>query len=150
MAQLFEFQLSQLSRALQDTQHASAAGYLDLATVNLFQSPLVINEGLTVAACHAAVATYTGYAAVVITWATPSVARDGSVEVISQAITFRPTDAVTPNVIYGVFILDTTGDFLYFAGNFDNAPLPMQNADQLIRCTVRYRPATNSLILSFD
>ncbi len=150
MDPLFEFQVSQLDRALGDTQAATAAGYLHLSTVQLFQNPLAINQALTVAECNAAVATFSGYAATVLTWNTPTVAADGTVEVLSQAITFQPTDAVTPNIIYGVFITDSAGTHLLFAAQFANGPKPMQNALQVIRMTIRFRPATNSMVASFD
>ena len=151
MDPLFEFQQSQLDRALGDTQASvTAAGYLHLGLVKLFQNPLAINQSLTLAEVNAAIATYTGYADVAMTLGAPTVAADGTVEVLSQAITWQASDAVAPNIIYGVAITDAAGTHLFFAAQFAGGPKPLQTALQVIRMTIRYRPATQSVVASFD
>lgn len=148
MAILTENQASQLARALQDTQAATAAGYLHLAHLHLYQSPIAILPTTPLATFSAAVATFTGYADQALVWDVPGVADDGTVECVATPLIFRPTDAVTPNIIYGAYITDTAGANLYIFGEFDGAPLPMQNALQQIIVVVRYRPATDSIVIT--
>lgn len=82
--------------------------------------------------------TYTGHGNEQITWLTPSIADDGTPEVIGTAGEFRPTDDVTPNSVYGVLIVTSGGD-LVEAGRFEDAPLPMQSDTDAILITVRLR-----------
>lgn len=141
METLFEFQASQLARAADDI-----AGYLTGVKVGLTQSAVNIDEGTTLAELTAAVATYTGYASVTVVWDDPSVADDGTVEVTSEEIVFRPTAPTTiGNQVYNLYIVNTGGTILYFAVLLSTAPIPMEsNLDQL-KVTLRYRPATNSV-----
>jgi hypothetical protein len=143
VADLFEYEASLLARANADT-----TGYLKLATVDLYQTDVDIGSGNTVADFTASVATYVGYAQGVLAWDAASVADDGTVECVSAAITFRPTDATTPNVIYGCFIRGATGGTLLFAGRFDGAPLDMSDAVHQIVLTVRYRPDATSIAVT--
>jgi hypothetical protein len=145
MASLTEFQTATLARAANDV-----AGFLAGCKIALYQSPIDILPSTPLATFSAAEATYTGYAQVTLVYATPSVADDGTVEVVAHPITFRASDAVTPNIIYGCFVVDSTGAILYYAGQFDGAPLPLQNALQLIIVTLRYRPATNSIVCTLS
>lgn len=142
---LLEFQLSQLDRAAADI-----AGYLLGIKANLYQTPVAISQSTPLSAFTAAVATFTGYTAHVVTWDTPSVADDGTVEVLGSFVAWRPTDGVTPNVIWGVYITDGAGALLYFAGQFEDAPLPMGGALDQITIVMRYRPADKSLIVTIS
>jgi hypothetical protein len=81
-------------------------------------------------------ADYTGYAAEAVTWLAPSVADDGSIELVGLVGEFRPTDAVTPNVIFGLLLRNAGGDIL-FAARFDAAPLSMGSALNSIVVTIR-------------
>lgn len=139
---LREFQKSKLLRAAD-----SIAASLLAAKLGLYQTLIDIAPDTPLATFTAAIATYAGYATATLTWGTPSVADDGTVESLSASVTFRPTDAVTPNAIYGLWIMDSTSTFLLFAGQFDGAPLPMQSALQIIRLTVRFRPADNTTVV---
>ena len=65
-------------------------------------------------------------------------------------MTFEASDAVTPNIIYGIALVDSTDTNLYFAGAFQGGPKPLQTALQVIRMTIRFRPATQSVVVSFD
>jgi hypothetical protein len=140
---LFEYQLSQLDRAANDV-----AGLLAGVKLGLYQTPIDILPTTPLSTFTADKATFTSYVKTALVWDTPSVADDGTVEVVSHSITFRPTDAVNPNQIYGCWIEDSTAAFLYYAGQFDGAPLPMVNALQQIIVTVRWRPASNSLVVT--
>lgn len=141
---LTEFRQMTLERALLDT---TTAGGLVAGLIDLYQTPIAITQLTPLATFTAAVATYVGYAQGVITWALPSVSVDGNVEVVGTVPVFRPTNAVTPNQIYGAYItLAVSGD-LAFAAQFDTAPLPMISNLDLIELTVRYRPASQSLIV---
>jgi hypothetical protein len=145
MAVLFEFQVSQLARGGDDI-----AGILTGALVGLYQAAIDINSSNTLATFTGVVATYNTYAAQAITWDAGSVAQDGTVEFVGAALTFRPTDAVTPNQIWGLYITDTTAAFLLFAGQFDGAPLPMVSTLNQIIIHVRYRPATGTVVVQIN
>lgn len=145
MAVAFEYQVAQLARAANDV-----AGILTGALVGLYQTVIDINPSNVVATFTAGECDYNTYAEQALVWADPSVADDGTVEVVAAALIFRPTDAVTPNVTWGMFILDTTAAFLLFAGQFDGAPLPLQSALQQVILTVRYRPATGSIVVQVN
>lgn len=138
--ELTEFQASQLARAADDI-----AGYLDGLKVDLYQTAIAFGPTTPLATFTAAVCTYTGYAQGVVTWSTPTLADDGTVEVLGTLPVWRPTDGVTPNVAWGIYAHSGVGSVLYFAGQFDGAPLPMQSALQQITVTLRYRPATRTL-----
>lgn len=140
---LLEFQASQLARATDDV-----AGTLLGLKADLYQEPVDITPATPLATFTAVIANYTGYAQGAVTWEVPSVADDGTVEVIGNFAVWRPTDAVTPNNIWGIFFRAAIGGALLFAGQFDGAPLPMANALQQIAITLRYRPATNSVVVT--
>lgn len=83
-------------------------------------------------------ASFTGYAEKSITWLEPSVADDGTPELVGTVTEWRPTDAVTPETIY-ILLLKTSGGALYAAGRFDGAPLPMAGPLDQIIPTIRIR-----------
>ncbi len=144
---LVETQKSQLDRGLSDTVSPAAVGSLFGAKINLFQTQIPISPDTPLVDLDAAVCDYTGYAQGTIVWQAPSVADDGTVEVVGTCAVFRPTDAVVPNNAWGLYIQDTTATYLYYLGQFDQAPLPMSSALQSITVTIRYRPATNSIVV---
>jgi len=82
--------------------------------------------------------TYTGYAAEAVTWLAPSVSDDGQVEIIGTAGEFRPTDAVTPNTVYGMLVTDGVTK-VHYAARFPDGPLPMEDALDAILLTLRAR-----------
>jgi len=88
--------------------------------------------------------TYTGHADKLITWLAPSIADDGSPECIGTVPEFRPTDAVVPNTVYGMIIIDS-GSVMFEGGRFEDAPLPMESALDSILVTVRLRFLDNSI-----
>jgi hypothetical protein len=140
---LIEFQASLLGRAADDV---AVGATLNGAKVHLTKGSVDINPDTTVAELDAVECDYTGYAATAIVWGTPVVADDGNVEVICTQQTYQPTDAVTPNVVYAVYITDTTSAILYFAGVIPDGPLPMGTALDQIKINVRYRPQGPSLV----
>lgn len=140
---LTEFQGSQLARALADT---IAGGPLLGLLVDLYQTPIAITPLTPLATFLAAIATFVGYAQGTVTWALPSVADSGEVEVVGSLATWRPTNSVTPNQIYGAYASLAAGPTLALAGQFDTAPLPMVSNLDLIIATVRYRPSGTSMI----
>lgn len=139
--QLNEYQASQLARAAADV-----AGYLAAMKVDLYQTDIDLATFPPIATFTAEIANFTGYAQGVVTWDTPSVADDGTVEVLGAVPQWRPTDAVTPNNVYGIFCRAAAGGgALLFTGRFDDAPEPMASALDQITITIRYRPADRSL-----
>lgn len=117
-------------------------GTLDGAQVRLFVNDVQPVRGSVVG--DFTETNYTGHADEDITWLAPTVADDGHVEVIGTVGEFRPTDGVTPNVVYGAVILDSGGAVM-MGGRFDDAPLPMNSALDNIVLTVRFRPFDGSI-----
>lgn len=144
MSTLTEFQQATLDRALADTKALSP--FVGLKA-DLCQVDVPINQATLLATLVAGIATYTGYAQGVVTWALPSVSAEGIVEVVGTMTVFRPTDGVTPNVIYVIYFTESVSGALAFAQRFDNAPLSMGSALNQIEVTIRYRPATQSIIV---
>jgi len=107
------------------------AGFLAGAEIHLYKNNLVFDPATTEIG-DLVEADYAGYAAVVVTWGAASVSDAGDVETIGSAQTWRPTNSVTPNDIYGFFIDDGAG-VLLAGGYFDGAPLPMNSALDVIR-----------------
>jgi hypothetical protein len=143
MTILLEFQVSQIARCADDI-----AGYLTGAKLHLTLAAVDINPGTTLAALHAEEATYATYLAQVLLWDVPTVSSDGTVESVATPLVFRPTDNVTPNQIYAVYITDGASAILYFAKQLDEAPVPMTSPlDQMV-ITVRFRPATQSIVVT--
>lgn len=140
MANLIEFQASQLARAAADV-----ADYLADLKVHLTRAELLITPETVVGDLTAIEATYTGYALETVVWLDPSVSDDGVVEVVSTPMEFRPTGTTVTNVIWACYCLAAVGGALLFAGQLDGAPIPMASALNSLILTIRYRPATNSL-----
>lgn len=140
---LIESTDSLLARAADDV-----AGTLAGAKVHMYETDLTLEPTLpSLADFVAAVATYTGYAAATITWGTPSIADDGTVEVVGTVPAFRPSADVAGKSVWGIWITDTTSATLLFAGQYDEAPLPMAATTDEILLVVRYRPADTSLVV---
>lgn len=148
MTLLLEFQAATLARAENDIEAGpGTAGFLNGAELCFTKSELDITPATLIGALTAIQADYTGYAPQALVWADPSVADDNTVEVTADPLVFRPTDAVTPNQLYAGFITNAAGTVLYFARQMDEAPVPMESAlDQLI-AVVRYRPATQTVLI---
>lgn len=144
MSTLFEFQDSQVSRAVESTV---VTGYLAGATVDLYQAEIAINQTTPLSEFTSNLANYTGYAQGAITWGPATVADDGTVEILGTVPEFRPTGTAVTNTIWGLFIRDAGGTALYFAGQFDGAPLPMGSTLDSILLTLRFRPATQSVVV---
>lgn len=141
---LFEFPQSQEDRASADV--ADTTGPYDGLSVDLFQVNIDINKNTPIAAFTDAVADYSGYAAGAITWETVSIADDGIVEVLGTVPVFKPTGTTVSNTIYGLYILNVGGTAVYFAGLFDE-PIGMGELTDRILLTIRYRPATNTVVV---
>lgn len=130
-----------------DVATAEIAGTLDGALLCLTKTSATLDKDTTLAALELIEADYNTYARTAIIWGDPSVSDDGQVEVVGSVAEFRPTDALAPNQVFGVFILDTTEAKVYFVGALDGAPLGMNTTLDSLILTVRYRPATRSLIV---
>ena len=127
----------------------SIAGKFAGLKADLYKTDVALNPWPGDAALIAAVANFAGYAQGVVTWGTPSQADDGTYEVVGTFPVWRPTDGVTPNNCYGIYF-STTGmsPVIMGAARFDNAPLPMDSALRTITVVIRYRPQTNTLVIS--
>jgi len=117
--------------ALTDT-----GGLLDGALIRLYVND--VQPVVTSVAADFDPTTYTGHADKLITWLAPSIADDGSPEVIGTVPEFRPTDGVVPNTVFGALLIDS-GFVMMEGGRFEDAPLPMESATDAIVITVRLR-----------
>jgi hypothetical protein len=145
---LIESQASQLGRALNDTgpNTGPLAGILNANKVHLGQSNLAITPTTTYATLSGQEAGFGGYTAQSLVWDVPSTAADGTVEVASTPVVFRPTDSSEDDSIYNIWVSDSGSAVWHLAGVIQGGPLPMGTAlDQMI-VTLRFRPATNSLV----
>lgn len=145
--ELFEFNASELARALRDTNAGSPLVGLK---VDLTKESVPITSETVIGDLTAVIANFAGYAQGVVTWDLPSISSDGTVEVVGNLAVWRPTDGVTPNNIYNIYMTGGVSGDLLFAGLLDDAPVPMTNALSQLLVTVRYRPATKSLVVSID
>lgn len=114
-----------------------AAGSLAGAELHLYTNNLVFDP-TTVVIGDLTEATFNTYAAVALTWDAPSVSDDGHAEIMSQQVTFRPTDALVPEDVYGFYVTDAGGD-LIAGGTFDGGPLPMRSTLDVSKMTLVYR-----------
>lgn len=121
------------------TGNATTGGTFYHAMCGLYQTNLTITPSMVKADIDSSSATFAGYGADTITWGAPTRSDDGFIESIGTMPAFRPTDSVTPNNIWGLYVWDRA-DNLIFAGPFDNAPLPMASPLDQITQTLRYRP----------
>jgi hypothetical protein len=124
----------------------ATGGPLALATLDLEQDTQAWDT-VTLADLVAGKATYTGYVQGVITWLAPSVADDGTPEIVGTIPEFRPTDSVTPNTIYGVYILNAGGTKVYFAGPMNSGPVPMGGVLDSLLITLRIRVTAQGLLV---
>lgn len=129
-----------------DVTADAIAGVLTANKVALFQSNTVPTPATVIG--DYTQATYSGYALEAITWSAPTLADDGSVEVIGILGEFRPTSSVVQNTIYGLLLVDTTGLILYAAARFDDAPLPMNSVLDAIVPTIRVRITPGGLVVT--
>lgn len=119
------------------------AGVLTTAKCKLFQNNYTPTPSSVVADFTAA--TYVGNATATLTFDAPSVSDDGHVETHATPAAWRPTNGVTPNTIYGLYITDTTGADLLFACRFDGAPLPMNDSLDVIITVITLRLAGSGI-----
>jgi hypothetical protein len=131
-----------LAVALIGSETASAAGPLAGAVLRLTQVEVNPARNTTLAALNADTCTFTGYGDETITWQLPSIADDGNVEVLSNPITYRPSDSAAPNNVYDAYIVNAAKSAWYLAGTVDGAPVPMEDALHTLTITVRWRPST--------
>lgn len=148
MTPLLEFQIATLDRATNDIQAAAGvAGFLNAAKLHWTKEIIDINEDTTLAELDAIEADYDGYAAQTLVWGPPTVADDNTVEVVSVAQIYTPTGATTPNQLYAAYIDNSGGTKVYFARQANEAPIPMNDALDTMTVVVRYRPASDTMLV---
>jgi len=87
---------------------------------------------------------YTGYARQAVTWNEPSVADDGTVEVVGTVPEFRPTGTSTVSM-YGLFVTGVDSVTLVGCGPLDGAPVPMGDIFAALVVTIRFRPSSSGI-----
>lgn len=122
------------------------AGFLDGALIYLYKSDTPATKNVVLG--DLTTANFTGAAGKAITWGAPTVNDLGDVEMVGTvAAAFKPTDAVTPNDIYGAYIRLAGPADLVAIARFENAPLPMNSAlDQLLP-VIRVRLTQSGVIV---
>lgn len=141
--QLLEFLAQALLRAGDDI-----AGSLAGSKLGLTKTVVDINQDTTLASMTAAKATFTSYVKTALVWGDPTIADDGTVEVVAEPLPFAPTDALGGDqVMRNLWIEDSTAAVLQFAGTFDIPYPPMNSALNQLTVVVRYRPATQTIVV---
>lgn len=90
-------------------------------------------------------AVYDGAAQGAITWGTPSIADDGTPEVIGTVPAFKPTGAVTSCVVFGGVIV--SGADALLSAFRATAPVPMASANDVYIVTIRLRVQNYGLVV---
>lgn len=152
MAELYEYQLASIEKAVDNVAPVvvGATGFLNGAHLHLSRTDVDIGPANVLADFTTGECDYVGYAAQVLVWGVPTVSDDGTVEVVSVAQIYKPTNAVTPNVANTAFVTNAADDALYYACTLDNAPLPFNSALDQTTVIVRYRPSTRSLLVTIS
>lgn len=114
----------------------AVTGSLTGATMNLFTNNIDPTPTTPLTAYD--LADYTGNGTEVITWNGVSISDGGEPEIVGVVGEFRPTDAVTPNTIYGCLLLDGAGALLA-ACKFLDGPRPMGDAQDAVVLAPRIR-----------
>lgn len=83
-------------------------------------------------------ADYTGYARQLLVWGTPYDGSDGRPSVLSGMLTFRPTDAVTPNTINGAFLATAATAGALVAVDPFSGPRSMSSALDVLNLAVEH------------
>lgn len=130
-----------LQIAVLGTDTTGTEGYLKSMTVRLTKEDIDIQKDTPLADLVAAEADYDGYGAETVTFNAPSVADDGTVEVIGIIPEFRPTGSTTPNTVFNFFGVAVGDSSLALMGRFDGEGIPMGETTDAIVLTLRYRPS---------
>jgi hypothetical protein len=139
-----------LALAANGVASPAALGVLFGAKMDLCKVDAPLSPTIPLATLTAGIANFTGYAQGTVTWDAPSVAGDNTVEVVGNMPLWRPSDAVTPNVIFDWFMTAAVGGALLMMARFDGAPLPMGTALNQIQLVMRWRPSDNSIAVAFN
>jgi len=108
-----------------DVAAANYTGVVGNCTVGLFTAWPGFSPDLAIT--DLTEADFTGYVQQAVTWSTPYESSDEDAAMTSGDHVFRPTDAVTPNIVIGAFLLDDDSN-LVAAGTFDDV-IPLEDAD---------------------
>lgn len=122
------------------TSASTTFGVLNKLKVDLFKADIVPARDTPLGTYQAAVADYDGYGSATVTWNGPSRSDTGKIEVVGTVPEFRPTGTTTPNTVFGFFTTTFGDNSLGYAGRFDDAPIPMEDALDAIVLTLRYQP----------
>ena len=72
--------------------------------------------------------TYTGYAAKAATWSAPYRRQSGGIAIASAQLVFQETSTITPVVIYGYCLMDSTSTYLLLSEYFGSNGLNLTDA----------------------
>lgn len=109
------------------------------ATVQLFQNNIIVTAETLLASLTEA--DYTGYAAGTVTWHVASIADDGTPELVSDQIIFRPTGNAIQNTIYGLWVETAAGSYQAVC-NLPDDVFMGETTDELV-IVLRWRVGNN-------
>lgn len=122
-----------------------AAGPLADLHIDLFKSNTQVTHANLKA--NFTLCNYEGYEQKDIVWQAPSIADDGTPEMVGVFPELRPAGDATPNVAYGFILTDDADDLLWWAARFDRPPLAMNDENDAVNVTIRLRLQGKSLVV---
>lgn len=133
-----------------DATDLIAAAVADGYEVHLFQSGFSPTEATTAAEFAAAEADFTGYASksiggVGFLFVGPMTDSDDKVVFATPGMNWIATDAVTPNLIGGLWVENTAGDVRRYV-QFPS-PMPMNEALQFLNVTIYESPGNPGYVV---
>jgi hypothetical protein len=124
----------------------AAVGFLDAAHAHLTMIDVPIDRTTLLTDLSNASANFDGYLPGNVDWQLPSLADDGTAEVLGTVPIFRPTGSHNANGIFDLYLTNNTDDSLWACGRFDLAPLPMATPFNTILVTIRWRGGKLSIV----
>lgn len=124
------------------------AGTLADMKVDLYKNSVLVTRTNVVG--DFTIANYNSYSGGVVTWNDPSLALDGTPEMVGTVPEFRPGSDATANQCYGIYCRADADSALLYAAPFDGGPKRMATVDDAIVVTVRARIKGNSLVVLID
>lgn len=122
-------------------------GFLVGMKADLCQTDQPYDANTLLSSCTAGVCNYDGYAQKTLVWNKPSLSTDGTLELVSGSVTFRPTGSNTPNLARGVYCTINGSGSLGMCAPLTAAPVPMGSTLNLIELTLRVRVSPSGISL---
>lgn len=99
------------------------------ATVQLFQNNIIVTADTLIGSLTEA--DYSGYAAATVTWHVASISDDGTTELVSDQLVFRPSGSAIQNTVYGYWVETSAGSY-QAVGNLPAGVFMGATTDELV------------------